>query len=317
MSEKNIETHYLSDYQKSLETLEDIQLLSEFSISPLVSNAYFYLTQMKRKADAASSSPITRYDAVSSVLDEKLASIIDEFFSNKSRFKGFNYTHSTHKIELKKWNLILEIMPEVLSLLTLFNYHGTVDVSLNENRFKVSGLVLEDGNLELSRKLIYVITRKLLRAKVLLTFNIEKTARAGLFKLDLKVDISHDETLSYRVKFDTGPKEQYIISFSNIFCQYRAFLENVKAVGEHTIIEINNDLSIRHFIGLPELTRTESANKEILHFSFLFRPVSIILPMKGSLVTDAYSRSLDDEDKRKQDVSKHFRTIDFFSLFNL
>ena len=92
---------------------------------------------------------------------------------------------------------------------------------------------------------------------------------------------------------------------------------DVRQVGEHTIIEINSDLSMKHYMGIPELTRIESANKEILHFPFLFRPVSIILPVKGNLVTQAFSHSLDDEKTRKQDVSKHFRTIDFFSLFNL
>lgn len=79
----------------------------------------------------------------------------------------------------------------------------------------------------------------------------------------------------------------------------------------HNVVEINNDLSIKHYVGLPDLTRIESANKEILHFPFIFRPLSIILPMKGNLVTEAFSRSLDDENKRKQDVSKFFRTIDF------
>jgi hypothetical protein len=76
-------------------------------------------------------------------------------------------------------------------------------------------------------------------------------------------------------------------------------------------------MSIDHYMGVPELSRTESANKEILHFPFIFRPLSLILPMKGNLVADTFTRSLDDENKRKQDVSKYFRTIDFFSLFNL
>jgi hypothetical protein len=112
-------------------------------------------------------------------------------------------------------------------------------------------------------------------------------------------------------------KEEYLVGFSNIFCQYRTNLEDVEQVGEHNIVEIKSDLSVVHSVGLPELSRTESANKEILHFPFLFRPLSIILPVKGYLVADTFTRSLDDENKRKQDVSKYFRTVDFFSLFNL
>lgn len=308
---------YQSDFEKSLSTLEDIQLLSEFSVSPLVSHAYYYLSEMKRKADAIASTSVAEYEQVGKVLDEKLASIISEFFGNKSRYKEFNYTREVEKIDLKKWNQVLETIPEILSIVTLFNYHGEVDVRFNEGRFLISGLILQDGNLERSRKLIYVITRKLLRSKVLLTFSLEKTARTGLFKLDLKADLSHDESLVYRVLFNVNKDEKYLVGFSNVFCQYRAHLEDVKLAGEHNIIEIRTDMTIKHTMGIPELSRIESANKEILHFPFLFRPLSIILPMKGNLVSTTQSRSQDDENKRKQDVSKYFRTIDFFSLFNL
>lgn len=309
--------NYQNDFEKGLTTLEDIQMLSGFSISPLVGHAYFYLSEMKRKADAIASGQVSNFDQVKKILDQSLTSIIQEFFGNKSRFKDFNFYKNTQKIDLKKWNLILESIPEILSIANLFNYHGAVDVRFDENRLMIGGLILEDGNLERSRKLIYVITRKLLRNKILLTFNLEKTARSGLFRLVLKADLSHDDALVYRILFNVNKEEKYLVGFSNIFCQYRAQIDDVKLLGEHNVIEIRNDLSLKHYTGIPELNRIESANKELLHFPFLFRPLSIILPMKGNLVTEAFSRSLDDENKRKQDVSKYFRTIDFFSLFNL
>ncbi|MBP9679864.1 MAG: hypothetical protein KBD76_00545 [Bacteriovorax sp.] len=308
------------DYELGLSTLEDIQLLSEFSLSPLIGRAYFHLSEMKRKADATALGQVAHFDLVSRVLDEKFESIFTEFFSNKSKFKFFQYQKETSKIDLKKWNLILEIIPEVLSVVSLFNYHGQINAKLDDNRLLVSGMILEDGHLQMNRKFIYVVTRKLLRQKVLLTFNLEKTAKPGLFKLDLKVDISHDDSLVYKVSFKVGSKENYFVGFSNIFCHYRSLLENVKSVGEHNVIEVGSDLSVKHIFGIPDLTRLESANKEILHFPFLFRPVSIILPMKGYLATEAYSRSLastnDSEQMREQDVSTYYRTIDFFSLFN-
>lgn len=308
---------YQSDFEKGLETLEDIQLLSEFSVSPLVSHAYYYLSEMKRKADLLSRGQTFRYDAALNILDDKLSSIMEEFFSNKSRFKSYSFFKTTTNVDLKKWNLVFETLPEILSVVTLFNYHGSVDIRFDENRLQINGLILEDNNFEVNRKLIYVVTRKLFRNKVLLTFNLEKTARTGLFKLVLKADLSHDDSLVYKVNFNVDHKTEYIVGFSNILCQYRASLEELEQVGEHNIVEIKSDLSVVHSTGLPELSRTESINKEILHFPFLFRPLSIILPMKGNLIADSFTRSLDDENKRKQDVSTYFRTIDFFSLFNL
>jgi hypothetical protein len=317
MAEKMRVESYQSDFEKGLETLEDIQLLSEFSVSPLVSHAYFYLSEMKRKADLLSSGQTHKFDAALKVLDDKLSSIMEEFFSNQSRFKSYSFYKTTTNVDFKKWNLVFETLPEILSVVTLFNYHGSVDIRFDENRLHINGLILEDSNFELNRKLIYVITRKLLRNKVLLTFNLEKTARTGLFKLVLKADLSHDDSLVYKVNFNVDHKTEYIVGFSNILCQYRASLEELEQIGEHNIVEIKNDLSVVHSTGVPELSRTESANKEILHFPFLFRPVSIILPMKGNLIADSFTRSLDDENKRKQDVSTYFRNIDFFSLFNL
>jgi hypothetical protein len=108
-----------------------------------------------------------------------------------------------------------------------------------------------------------------------------------------------------------------VVGFSNIFSRYNCEIEDLKTIGSHNIIEIGNDLSVKHSVGLLELDDTLMATKDILHFPFIFRPLSIILPVKGSVVTTNFLNSQEDEDKRKHDVSKYFRTIDFFSLFNL
>ena len=315
-----MENDYRESFEKSLETLEDIQYLSGFSMSSLVGRAYFHLSEMKRKADAANLGIAANYDAVSKVLDEKLEAILDDFFINKSKFKGLNYTKSTNKIDLKKWNLILEILPEVLSIVSVLSYHGVMDVDLTENRLLISGTVIEDTQLEMNRKYIYVVTRKLLRKKILLTFKGEKTVRTGLFKLSLNVDISHDDTLIYRLPFKPSKNRNFLVGFTNVLANYRVLVDQISGIGKHQIIEISNELEVSTYNGIPNLSRIESANKEILHFSFLFRPISIILPMKGTLSVDTLFRqannSKNEEEENKHDVSVSYRTIDFFSLFN-
>ena len=277
-----------------------------------------HLSEMKRKADAANLGVAANYDAVSKVLDEKLASILEDFFINKSKFKGFNYNKSTAKIDLKKWNLILETLPEVLSIVSILSFHGIMDVDLTENRLVISGTILEDSQLEVNRKYIYVITRKLLRKKILLTFKGEKTVRTGLFKLTLNVDISHDDSFVYRLPFKPTPKRNYLVGFSNVLANYRVLFDQITKLDEHQIIEVSNELTVKTYVGIPNLSRIESANKEILHFSFLFRPISIILPMRGSLSVDTLFResNINEEEESKHDVSISYRTIDFFSLFN-
>lgn len=317
MQEKNKLNDYRTDFQRGLDALEDIQLLSEFSVSPLVSNAYFYLSEMKRKADAANQGKLDQNAHVKQVLESKLTDIFADFFGQKNRFKGHELKKSTHRLDLAKWNLLFDVIPEVLSVVSLFRYHGIVDVNLNESRLSISGLVLEDKNLELGRKFIYVVTRKLLRKEVLLTFKFDETGRTGLFKLDLEVDISHDSNYSYNVTLASDEKEQYQLRFTNILMNYRSNYSEIAKVGEHTIVDIGADLSLVSYQGLPDLKTTEYNNKEILHFSFLFRPVSIILPVKGKIIKETFEIGLEDSNKRQQDVSKHIRKIDFFSLFNI
>lgn len=315
-----MEKDYSQDFENSLSTLEDIQLLSEFSLSPVLSRAYYHLSELKRKADVASSGQVAQYDLVLKVLDEKLENIFTEFFSNKSRFKGFDYHKKSENIDLKKWNLLLETVPEILSVITLFNYHGNIKVELDADKVQIKGIILEDQNLALNRKFIYVVTRKLLKANVLLTFSLDKTSRAGLYQLTLKADISHDDKLIYNVQFSNS---NVLLGFSNIFPQYRVQQQDLEEVGEHTVVEIMSDLSLKHSTGRVELSKIDSANKEILHFSFLFRPLSIILPVRGHLSTDAHLKSLERtfKDTGSEDQSSnmgpkiHYRFIDFFSLF--
>lgn len=315
-----MEKDYIKDFENSLNTLEDIQLLTEFSLSPVLSRAYFHLSELKRKADIASNGHIASFDAVLKVLDEKLENIFVDFFSNKTKFKDYSYHKKTDQIDLKKWNLLLESIPEILSVVSLFNYHGKVKVELDQNRVLVKGIILEDQNLAFNRKFIYLVTRKLLGSKILLTFNLEKTSRPGLYTLSLRADISHDENLVYKVQFKDS---NVLLGFSNIFPQYRVQPEALSEVGEHMIVEINSDLSTKSFCGRVELSKIDSANKEILHFPFLFRPLSIILPVKGHLSTDTFLKSLErtfkdtgSEDQNQQKDSQfHYRFIDFFSLF--
>jgi hypothetical protein len=313
-----MENNYRENFEKGLETLEDIQYLSSFSLAPLLGCAYFHLSEMKRKADAANFGIAAHYEAVSQVLDEKMASILDDFFINKSKFKGLNYTKSTAKIDLRKWNLILENLPEILSIVSVLSFHGIMDVDLSENNMVISGTILEDSQLEINRKYIYLITRKLLRKKILLTFKGEKTVRTGLFKLTLNIDISHDDNLIYRLPFKPTPDRNYLVGFSNVLANYRVQFEQIAKIGEHQIIEVNNELDVKTYRGIPNLSRMESANKEILHFSFLFRPISLILPMRGTLLLGdlSHESKANEEEDNKHDVSCSYRTIDFFSLFN-
>ncbi len=86
--DKAIKLDYQDDFEKSLDALMDIQMLSEFTISPLVSHAYFYLSELKRKADAISTGQLNQFSNIQYVLDQKMSEIFDLHFKESGRFKG-------------------------------------------------------------------------------------------------------------------------------------------------------------------------------------------------------------------------------------
>jgi hypothetical protein len=321
---------YQDDYENSLKTLEDIQYLSGFSIAPLLSSAYFHLSEMKRKADVVKNGQVSGFESVLKVLDLKIEDIFNEYFASKRAADQFVYRKDNSKINLEKWNLIFEIIPEVLSIVSLFDFQGKVETHLNDTKLIVTGFIRPNSSLEFNRKFIYVITRKLLHKNVLLTFAMQETGKSGLFKLELVTDYSHDPNLVFKVLFKPKLDESVYLGFSNIFCNYRSNIDDIKKIGKHHVVEIGNNLDLKLTSNIVDLSRLESANKEILHFPFIFRPISIILPIKGNLSTDSFLKSFvnnsmkdylvkfeDDETKRRQDVLFSYQYIDFFSLFNL
>jgi len=228
MSKNTAQKDFLEDYEKSLDTLEDLQRLSEFSLSPLISRVYFHLSEMKRKAEAERLTLINPYETINKVLDEKFENIVRDYFGNRLKFKSYEYQKFIEKIDLKKWNLILEVIPEFLSIVSLFNYHGPVEIGLDSHSIKVSGLILEDGQVEHNRKFIYLLTRKLLSLKTLLVFKLNQSERTGLFKLDLKLDLSYDEDYVYQVKFHTHEFETLSIGFPNLFSTTKVVLKKLQ-----------------------------------------------------------------------------------------
>jgi hypothetical protein len=321
---------YQDDYENSLKTLEDIQYLSGFSVAPLISSAYFHLSEMKRKADVIKNGQVSGFESVLKVLDLKIEDIFNEYFASKRAAEQFIFRKDNSNINLEKWNLIFEIIPEVLSVVSLFNFQGKVETHLSDTKLIVAGFIRPSSSIEFNRKFIYVITRKLLHKNVLLTFAMHETGKSGLFKLELITDYSHDPNLIFKVLFKPKFDESIYLGFSNTFCNYRSNIDNIKKSGNHHVVEIGNNLELKLNSTIVDLSRLESANKEILHFPFIFRPVSIILPIKGNLSTEFflknfvnnsmkdYSTKLEnDETKRKQDVLFSYQYIDFFSLFNL
>ena len=306
--------NYKKDYDKGLDTLMDIQQLSDQSMTKVLEQAFFYFSEIKRKADVISINNISKYESLRSTLKNHFNNILIEHFSNKKKYKGFNLVENFQELDLDSWNSLLALLPDVMGVVDLINYHGGVDINLSSSELKFSGFVLENNHLEMNRRLIYSLTRSLMNQEVLLTFKITDSEKKGLKKLEITADYSKFNSLDYC--FDISENGNiFKVKLSGIVSKYILSKADFDKIGEHTIYEIlsNGDIKKR----VLDQETIDYSSKEILHFSFLFRPISIILPMKGSFQNSSAIAHLDDViSMSEQDVFKKSRKINFFSLFN-
>lgn len=306
--------NYKKDYDKGLDTLMDIQQLSDQSMTKVLEQAFFYFSEIKRKADVISINNISKYESLRSTLKNHFNNILIEHFSNKKKYKGFSLVENFQELDLDSWNSLLALLPDVMGVVDLINYHGSVDINLSNSELKFSGFVLENNHLEMNRRLIYSLTRSLMNQEVLLTFKITDSEKKGLKKLEITADYSKFSSLDYC--FDISENGNiFNVKLSGIVSKYILSKKDFDKIGEHTVYEIlsNGDIEKR----VLDQAGLDYSNKEILHFSFLFRPISIILPMKGSFQNSSAIAHLDDViSVSEQDVFKKSRKINFFSLFN-
>lgn len=294
--------------------LEDIQMLSSFGVGPVLSRALFHLLELKRVALEATHNE-DGYNEIKQVVLQKIHQIIEDYFSANAKFKGYHLNHVSENYSLAKLNLILNILPEVLTALSFFSFMGGVNIHLSSGRIVFSGIILEDKNIVLSRKFFYLLHQKLLHLNVLMTFNVDQQKRSGLLNFELTIDYSFDENYVYAIEV-RDQVGQVTLAFPNIFHSYLSAKDSVLMRGQHKVVKINSDLSHQVLDSIPSTQQHGIGREEIVHLPFLFCPLSIILPVGGKLVPKSLIENQGDTGSGSQGQSKSHRYyyIDFFSL---
>ena len=296
----------LGNYQQGIEALEDITHLGDVGLSPIVNRVYFYMSELKKKAEDnfAPRSP----QNVEDFLGKAILKIAHEYLQKKNGITQVCFSKRTEGLELFKWNRLLEILPSVLSVINCFDYIGKIDLILHKSGLVVEGNVCYGQEIESNRQHVYTQFRKMVQNQSLLTFSIDDVGNDKYYKLKLVADVSHDWNKAYCV--DLTDRCGIVLGISNIFEQYR--LEKSDDLGGHLCLRITDQLELRRYPQVPD-DFTPACGEEILHFSFLFRPVSLIIPRRGVV------RPIDNLQKSGdtgRGTVERFRYIDFFSLLH-
>ncbi|PIK14914.1 hypothetical protein [Halobacteriovorax sp. JY17] len=307
------------EFEQGMQTLEDIQALSDFSLSPLVDRAAFHFSEIHRKAEFSFEN-LNSFSKIQSFLEKTIDNLLTHYILRDAVTHQVLLQKKYDDMSLESWNKLLEVLPTSLQILSIFKFVGTQNIQVSKEGINVRGLIKTDESITRFREVVYRASRKLLEHKTILTYKIEELEDERICWLELSVDMEHSEKLSYNVDFleTLGMK----LGFSSIFSKYRISKEDAFELPRHLIIEITSNLEIRKYYRVPDHYTRDLDSKEMLHFSFLFRPVSIIIPKTGFLERRPTNANFEDtgsglgQQEVKNQINSNYRYIDFFSLIN-
>ncbi|MBP5297216.1 MAG: hypothetical protein J6Y94_07805 [Bacteriovoracaceae bacterium] len=268
------------EFQKGVAALEDLAQLGPYTNAPLIGRAYHHFSLMKAE------------------MDEQLAGAVFSPPLRKFFHQGLVYLLRDHlgclaefpqgDIHFSQWNKMLAALPILIKIAKCLPWPKVEKTLIQNGLIIMQGQVpAQDAALVNKRSTIYQYFRQLLGLKCLLTYDLTDpsvTAEVAQGEtnpqLTLQLDLRHREDLVYHVPVGDG------ICFSSIFPSYKApDWAAVAALGPHLCLVIHPDGQSEELGHIPEHFRETFPSAELLHFRFLFRPVSLIIPGKGEIIS--------------------------------
>jgi hypothetical protein len=197
---------------------------------------------------------------------------------------------------------VLEVFPTMLKLTLFLHAKETIDLNIGNKFITLKLMVRKDDLIKVDRVEVYKSYRKLFDSKVFATFSVDEINQT-YDQLTLRFDISHREDMFYQIDIDQMSGK--FILMSNIMENYILPKNFAFKDSEQDIffkLSDNYDL-----IKLEDVTSNIQIQEteEVLSFSFLFRHIYLIIPMRGTLIGSAF---------RKNVINTHI--IDIFSFLS-
>jgi len=258
------------------------------SALPVINQIGFYLSETKRLEEQDKKS-----DKIDGVVFDFIKSSFKEllmcFFSANKYIKEFTVTGIGEHYTFPQWNKIFETLPDLLKVISFFQLENELELVLEKNGIRVITCLVENQNIKSFRSKCYETLRGLIKKKTLLTYKI---TQGDQIKLDLFLNISHCEDTIYECPINQH--KNFKLGFSNIFEQYQISEYEAASLPRHLCLEITKDLQLKKHQGIPKQFTQVLGEFQIIHFSFLFRLVSIIIPFRGRLIKTTSHQRLGD-----------------------
>lgn len=264
-------------------SLEDLKLVVDSSCQLFVDQVIHHINELRYHLLKNPVQGAKDMTGINALLEWRIQESMKELLLETEGVSQLNFFKEAGEISLESWNRVLDSLGPVLTLAKQFSYVGNINVYFHKNSFEVSGTVRAQNYDESAKVQVYAMTRFLLAHKVILTYDIREDLAKGT-QLTLKVDLSHNDNLIYLV--DLKNKEKVKIGFTNCFDNYHVPQNQIMSLGRHLCLEISNDLSLMQLNEIPMRIKDMSGSVQcptIIHFPFLFRPFSLIIPSRGQI----------------------------------
>lgn len=302
------------NYQKSLQTLEDLYLLGEPNLYPVIDRLYFHLEQMSLASKV--SLPELTHKNLRSLFIEKVNLLVDDFFHNLSHKAKVTFDHNLNSCELSELDSIVQVLPMIFELSGQFSFERNFNISVQKEKITFKGDVSTGLDLESLRLDSYRMLRYFFSKEVWFTFDIFESRDSDFF------------TLGFTFTFK-DPKRKLLINqgrgnFLTLNKEIEQFQQNIsqlKRLGNHHIIVIGLEANVKTYDSFKSIPIPEENCRVIFHFPFLFRPISLII--KGN-IDEALDSSCPDSSatgcrKEEKSPSSEYNLnnleIDLFKIF--
>jgi hypothetical protein len=274
-----MERDYLYEFEQGVGALEDLGRLTGHDFSPVIIRAYHHFSEMKRKAREK----IEFFPPESSIrlfLEKSVQQLWQEFKVHEKKIAQLDLVMNAAELTLIQWNRLLDCISIFMNIVRALPFCDNCSVTLDQDGISFKGNLLKDsaGEMQNKRVEIYALLRQTLRKEAPVTFELNSDGAMELF-----LDLRHRDDRIYLVEL---PKPINLkIAFSSILEGHRVSSSKLDQLGRHFCLEINSQGVLRKYDQIPEHFEEELVNKEIIHFHFLFRPISLIIPGRGEILS--------------------------------
>jgi hypothetical protein len=299
--------------QSGYQFLEDLRTFSESETIPIidqVAGVFDNLWGVFSREERA----LENCQFIESLIRKEIKSDLESHLLNNAEYKELHVVFEEDKYSVETWEKILISLKSALKLLHTLKAHQYVTVTIGSEKTKIESTLAPTEYSEQTRIDVYKVFREALGRSILQTFHLKESSTQGP-SIELLFDYSHSQSKWMTFSF---PEQKLFLKFSNILNNYR-YTFNDNRILQGSAIVLSKDLEVINYDPIQSSTFSKlieaSDEFEAFHFPFIFRPVWLIIPVKG-ILRDASVMGGWEQDSKNQWSEPQSRYLDLFKLLS-